>query len=651
MALKIGINNCHIKKCGEIEALMPIEKKEFFLNCGFCEFTFLQLDKFIDHIYEDHSIEFLYPEIKQRVEGIPQELQQSFRNETVSHSKVEEEAVEVLEIHKSDIGLEDKSDYSIKEEIIGKMEQYICKVWSADRTVKKTFMSEGTTDAIITAASNYGIRGNKIVLECDGTEICGDDVLKYYLNEKATLMMLADEEWCTQRSIEILSNDVIQPKHANQQQEQFLLMTADTAVESYVTSKVATSDSFSSSSETGEPAKQHFKNFSIPWHKVPSDLMNLLNTQQKLGKRLNTLANCIVDELRMYSSFIPMCILRSVTREAVAKFPASLLEKDCEGNIISVTTIPLLTIMRNRNNFLNRAPNPKSCSLTPNIPLAKRRRTNVLKTTCSNWQPVDLISPETIATLNKKKKYLMNLYKMQSDFQSMELIKSHMKDCFPLQRSNFNEMDPSPTIESIKRDWPYIFSTECLNQHFGQLMNTDPDLFDMNFNKNREETAAFFEHLQGKHNLLKEAHQTNYIIKSIAKYFNENANYLFAIFEIGANLDTIVEKVPTNTPFVAFVENDVEKETYNCYIFIEKTLVSHTLGDGDMFKFLKQIIQYYFVFNIIYPPETSQTMEFFVRFFYKFYPNSSRGAKKNINNIQKVNNLIVKLTNFQINNC
>ncbi|XP_017467855.1 PREDICTED: uncharacterized protein LOC108360181 isoform X3 [Rhagoletis zephyria] len=127
MALEIDRNNCAFKKCGEISTFLPAGKKEFFLNCGFCELTFLELNNLIEHIFEDHSVEFLETELKEDVEDISLGFQEGYSSETDSHSKDADvdghmltgfETVEVLETHKSDTELEDKSDYSIKEEII-----------------------------------------------------------------------------------------------------------------------------------------------------------------------------------------------------------------------------------------------------------------------------------------------------------------------------------------------------------------------------------------------------------------------------------------------------------------------------------------------------------------------------------------------------
>ncbi|XP_053951078.1 uncharacterized protein LOC128858656 isoform X6 [Anastrepha ludens] len=54
--------NWGLRKCGEISTLLAVGKEEFFLSCEFCDYTVLQLDKFIRHICESHQPEF--PEIK-----------------------------------------------------------------------------------------------------------------------------------------------------------------------------------------------------------------------------------------------------------------------------------------------------------------------------------------------------------------------------------------------------------------------------------------------------------------------------------------------------------------------------------------------------------------------------------------------------------
>ncbi|XP_054730339.1 zinc finger protein 2-like [Anastrepha obliqua] len=60
-----------LKICGEITTLMSIGKKEFFLNCEFCDASFLKLDDFIQHISEEHLSKFMGLNLKQNLTSCP----------------------------------------------------------------------------------------------------------------------------------------------------------------------------------------------------------------------------------------------------------------------------------------------------------------------------------------------------------------------------------------------------------------------------------------------------------------------------------------------------------------------------------------------------------------------------------------------------
>ncbi|XP_018787354.1 PREDICTED: uncharacterized protein LOC108968048 isoform X2 [Bactrocera latifrons] len=52
------LNKWGLTKCGEIATLLAVGKDEFFLICEFCDSTYLQLDKFIRHMCENHRLSF-----------------------------------------------------------------------------------------------------------------------------------------------------------------------------------------------------------------------------------------------------------------------------------------------------------------------------------------------------------------------------------------------------------------------------------------------------------------------------------------------------------------------------------------------------------------------------------------------------------------
>ncbi|XP_039960838.1 zinc finger protein 492-like isoform X2 [Bactrocera tryoni] len=70
---KHKIESADLKKCGEITTHLSIGQKEFFLNCSFCDYIFLQLGDFIQHICEDHLCHFMNPKVQDEDDNSLQE--------------------------------------------------------------------------------------------------------------------------------------------------------------------------------------------------------------------------------------------------------------------------------------------------------------------------------------------------------------------------------------------------------------------------------------------------------------------------------------------------------------------------------------------------------------------------------------------------
>lgn len=311
----------------------------------------------------------------------------------------------------------------------------------------------------------------------------------------------------------------------------FTLATdSDNLVESDATTLSMSSGALTSSSETSPAPKRLFDQFKIPWEKIPSNIMDQLQKKQKLGKLLNVFANLLVDEMRMFSLYLPMSILRMITQQAVSRFPDSFTERDSEGNIISTSTVPLLTIMRNRNNFLNRSPNCTKTNLDPDIPQKQRRRSSLLQQTCNNWQPKNLVSMDSVESLENKKDYLKLIHGATTTCDEKTLIKQYMQDCFPIQRKFFNNLENIPTILQIKTEWPFIFESEYLYQHFEQLMNIKSEIFIENFQSSNDKIFRYFNEVNKKIRI--ENSSAINIISGIANYFGEDTTYLFMNFDV-----------------------------------------------------------------------------------------------------------------------
>jgi len=221
-------------------------------------------------------------------------------------------------------------------------------------------------------------------------------------------------------------------------------------------STVSNDETLSLASVTPSNSKSsaQFKEFSIPWTKVPNDIMKLLRGKSSLGKRLNTLANLLVDSLRERSQHIPMRVFRDVAQQAAEKYPDSLLEKDREGQQIATSPQSLISKMINRNNALNR-PQKRASSGSSEIHItssSKKRKSGGLAGGASNG---NANSVAINRDLEEKKELLISSYRGSTKVEPAT-IAEYMKECFPLQREFFNNSEKIPDITSIKENWPKV---------------------------------------------------------------------------------------------------------------------------------------------------------------------------------------------------
>lgn len=396
-------------------------------------------------------------------------------------------------------------------------------------------------------ANAFGIFGSKLVLETDGTEICDNSVLEYYLKNNTVLMVTSDDQFKTNTKMNdgaVVSEIIVIPPVDN---EFAPTSSTNNTIPSQITNNdvlyLDVSDAemkkltgHSSAIQRSNPVintENMFTNFQIPWKKVPIDILKILDSHQKLGKRLNVFANLIVDELRDISPNISMAVFRNISQQAIRSYPDSFLEKDNQGEIISQSNITLLTTMRNRNNFLNRAPK-RNNENDPDVPVKCRRRTQLFKNTCTNWQPSNINQPDAASSLQFKKTELQKCYGNFLNAETKLIVKKYMADCYGVQRLFFNNMNPVPSISSIKSEWPYIFDKEYLVDHFRTLMNIEPSTFVSNFRSSEEKLIRFFQNLKKQKILDAVKDQTNgfAILAAVSTYFNEDTSMLFKKFQV-----------------------------------------------------------------------------------------------------------------------
>lgn len=384
------------------------------------------------------------------------------------------------------------------------------------------------------------------MLESNGCEICEDEVLLFAAKEKILLMLLAESDEYV----------ILPPPSPLNRSERAGSSLDPSFVSNANDSTVSNDETLSLASVTPSNSKTstaQFKEFSIPWSKVPNDIMKLLRGKTSLGKRLNTLANLLVDSLRERSAHIPIRVFREVAQQAAEKYPDSLLEKDREGQQIATSPQSLISKMINRNNALNR-PLKRASSGSSEIHITSSSKKRKSSTGVSTGLPANG-NAKSIAInrdLEEKKELLISSYRGSTKVETAA-IAEYMKECFPLQRAFFNNSEKIPDITAIKENWPYIFNKDLLYQHFELLMSIDPRLLEKRFASERERIFKFFKTSKNKKVNALEENNAN-VVRGLAYHFNEDPDYIFKQIDNGPlSKDVLQHMNPTNAPWVALV--------------------------------------------------------------------------------------------------
>lgn len=400
-------------------------------------------------------------------------------------------------------------------------------------------------------AHKYGLIGSTIVLESNGCEICEDEVLLF---AKEMLMLLAEnDEYVILPPPSPLNRS---DRAGSSIDPSFVSNANDSTVSNDETLSLASVTPSSNSKTTAA----HFKEFSIPWSKVPDDIMKLLRGKRNLGKCLNKLANLLVDELRERSAHIPPRVVRDVAHQAAEMYPESLLEKDREGQQITTTPHSLISKMINRSNALNRSQKRASSGsseihIISSSSSSKKRKSIAAGSTAASGVASNGNAKASLALnhdLEEKKELLIASYSGIANVEAAT-IAEYMKECFPLQRAFFNNSEKIPDIKAIKDNWPHIFTKELLYQHFELLMSIDPRLLEKRLASERERIFKFFKMSKNKKVNALEENNAN-LVRGLAYHFNEDPDYIFKQLDNGPlSKDALQHINPTNAPWVALV--------------------------------------------------------------------------------------------------
>jgi hypothetical protein len=408
------------------------------------------------------------------------------------------------------------------------------------------------------SANKKGISGEKLCLAEDGFEIDEDEMLSR--NSECNIMILQENEVWSESLINYVTtftpnqplqqiSSIEEINHVYTDESQ-LKVTDDSELNVIDESelKVTDENEFNFSSNTYDsdtnllvplnPNKsvvnvfkknstvEAFENFLVPWNKLPSSILQKLQSAEGLGKEMQTLANFLVGELRCIHPHIPAAVIRKIVGIIVKTYPDTFNVCDAGGEIVDCLSISLISKMTTRNAFLNRPPAPKIHSAQDlKIALPLKRKKKHLEATVVNFQPNILLVEDDLI---EKKKMLKQLFENKSEEE--ELITQAMKDTFGLQRK---EILINSSANVVCEEWPYLFQRKYIIQHFMSMNELDLTHFTKNFQKYAPKIIEHIsQHCSVRNKNITDENPTVLCLKLLCGYFGEDDKLLIQNFQV-----------------------------------------------------------------------------------------------------------------------
>lgn len=297
------------------------------------------------------------------------------------------------------------------------------------------------------------INGTSIILESDGSLIDEGELIPL-VKDELLILLKSNETWCP------IILEPIEFSMANQLDEQNSSLISSVSLEpsAHEDRTPAGSTQEDTSSSQVYPygtiniscnSEIIWKNFLIPWDKVPHHIIAEFNTSRKVKQSITSFLHIVIDQMRSIKTLIPIKAFKLVAYKIIDKYPQIFEDKDEDGVVLGDGSATLCNKLKERNNYLNR-PCKRPQKVYENPTKNKRQRISQ-RAGCSNWSPDVMYEDcdDTNSFLNKfsdqrsfinsnPKATLMEIIKKWPDFGTPTNVESHFKE---LTNSNINLMD------------------------------------------------------------------------------------------------------------------------------------------------------------------------------------------------------------------
>ncbi|KAF3841801.1 hypothetical protein F7725_023752 [Dissostichus mawsoni] len=340
--------------------------------------------------------------------------------------------------------------------------------------------------------------------------------------------------------------------------------------------------------------------YSIPWHKMPSKLMDVLGEKKwvKSKERLQMVRIVVDDYLHKHPGRPGRSKLMEIAKNIVGQYPLSFKQTEPFGNMPFAKDGcgPLFTQLENRVENIKRTSTPgkRRAEGGEGEVQRKKKSRNSDRYGCVEWD-VAVEGTESRAELLSKRNELKSAFKTHDPQESS--VRKLMAETYPIQRETIN-------------DEPILLGFSVQNKLAQELSKKEPGI------NNFLDTKG-----------MKMGEGPVQLICGIVRYFKENPDHLFCKNEDSADAELSLPCTPC--------------------ILIRGSVNDHITSP---IVALSYAFCLFYVCNIEYPKEMSLTLEFMQRVFFGINPDRGSKAemkgKKQHHIPPKLSKLVTELKEF-----
>lgn len=266
--------------------------------------------------------------------------------------------------------------------------------------------------------------------------------------------------------------------------------------------------------------------YSVPWHKMPANLMLALSEKKRpKPKERRELVRIVIDDVLGKEHGRPgRAKLRDIAKQIVKQYPCSFQDRELNGTKVIGTGYDALFVqLENRVENVRRPLTISSTKRSAQDENAMRKKsTHSDRYGCVQWQPDIECTPE----LESKQNELKNAFRTNNLQESS--VRHLMAETYCIQRATINK---GTTVNTVLEEWPFLFEAVHLFDHTCTLLGFPVQ------QKLAEELSkkgkTIIDFLDSKGVKMQPVEDPVELISSIAKFFKENPDCLFSQQEVG----------------------------------------------------------------------------------------------------------------------